>query len=44
MLVVTGGVERTEDEYRVLLEKAGFRLARVVPTRTSASIIEAIPA
>ena len=44
MLVVPGGQERSEDEYRVLLEKAGFRLTRVVPTRTSASIIEAIPA
>ena len=44
MLVVPGGEERSEDEYRSLLEKAGFRLTRVVPTRTSASIIEAVPA
>jgi len=44
MLLVPGGQERSEDEYRVLLEKAGFRLTRVVPTRTSASIIEAVPA
>ena len=43
MLVVPGGQERTEDEYRSLLEKSGFRLTRVIPTRTSASIIEAIP-
>jgi SAM-dependent methyltransferase len=44
MLVVPGGEERTEDEYRALLEKAGFRLTRVIPTRTSSgSIIEAIP-
>ncbi|MGI9147337.1 MAG: methyltransferase [Chloroflexota bacterium] len=43
MLLVPGGQERTEDEYRLLLEQAGFRLARVVPTRTSASIIEAVP-
>ena len=43
MLLVPGGEERSEDEYRVLLEKAGFQLTRVVPTRTSASIIEAIP-
>ena len=43
MLVVPGGEERTEDEYRILLEKSGFRLTRVIPTRTSASIIEAIP-
>jgi hypothetical protein len=44
MLVVPGGQERSEDEYRVLLEKSGFRLTRVIPTRTpSGSIIEAIP-
>ncbi|MBV9597226.1 MAG: hypothetical protein JOZ87_10200 [Chloroflexi bacterium] len=43
MLLVPGGQERTENEYRTLLDKAGFRLTRVVPTRTSASIIEAIP-
>ena len=44
MLLVPGGEERSEDEYRALLEKAGFRLTRVVPTRTSASLIEAVPA
>lgn len=43
MLLVPGGQERTENEYRMLLEKTGFRLTRVVPTRTSASVIEAIP-
>jgi len=44
MLLIPGGQERSQEEYRILLEKAGFRLTRVVPTRTSASIIEAIPA
>jgi len=44
MLVVPGGEERSEDEYRALLEKAGFRLMRVVRTRTSACLIEAGPA
>ena len=44
MLVVPGGQERTEEEYRILLEKASFRLTRVIPTRTpSGSILEAIP-
>ncbi len=38
-----GGRERTENEYRGLLEAAGFRLARVVPTRTAWSLIEAKP-
>jgi hypothetical protein len=45
MLVVPGGQERSEDEYRILLEKAGLRLTRMIPTRArSGSIIEAIPA
>lgn len=41
MLVQTGGGERTEAEFRAVLQKAGFRLARAVP---SASLIEAVPA
>lgn len=44
MLVLPGGMERTEDEYRQLLETAGFRLVRIVPTRTWVSVIEAEPA
>jgi hypothetical protein len=43
MLAVTGGQERTEAEYRALLEKAGFRLKRVVPTQSAVSVIEAAP-
>jgi hypothetical protein len=43
MLIVPGGEERDETEYCALLAKAGFRLTRVVPTRTSASVIEAVP-
>jgi hypothetical protein len=31
MLVIPGGKERTEDEYRKLFAAAGFRLTRVVP-------------
>jgi hypothetical protein len=41
MLVGPGGQERTEPEYRALLDKAGFRLARVVPTESAVSIVEA---
>jgi SAM-dependent methyltransferase len=41
MLAMTGGLERTEDEYRKLLASVGFRLARVVPTRADVSVIEA---
>ena len=41
MLAVTGGQERTEDEYRSLLDKAGLRLTRVIPTQSPVSIVEA---
>jgi hypothetical protein len=41
MLVLAGGQERTGDEYRALLADAGFRMDRIIPTRTSSSIIEA---
>jgi hypothetical protein len=44
MLVIPGGRERTEAQYRDLLGAAGFRLARVVPTRMEVDIIEAVPA
>ena len=43
MLVMPGGQERTEAEYAALLEKAGFRLARVVPTASPVSVVEAVP-
>ncbi|WP_234685286.1 acetylserotonin O-methyltransferase [Bradyrhizobium monzae] len=42
MLVQMGGQERTADEYKLLLGKAGFRLAQVVPTNSAASILEAV--
>jgi O-methyltransferase domain/Dimerisation domain len=43
MLAIPGGQERTEPEYRDLLDKAGFRLTRVVPTQSAASVVEAVP-
>ncbi len=43
MLVMPGGQERTENEYGALLSRAGFRLARVVPTPSAVSIVEAVP-
>jgi hypothetical protein len=43
MLVVPGGQERTEAEYVTLLEKARFRLTRVVPTDSVVSVVEAVP-
>jgi hypothetical protein len=44
MLSLPGGQERTEPEYRSLLDKAGFRMARVVPTQSAVSVVEAFPA
>lgn len=41
MLTIAGGQERTEEEYRALLAKAGLRLTRVIPTMSPASIVEA---
>lgn len=43
MLVLTGGKERTEEEFRELLTSSGFRLNRVLPTPAGISIIEAMP-
>jgi hypothetical protein len=42
MLVSPGGVERTEGEFRALLSKAGFRLNRIIPTRSPVNIVEAV--
>lgn len=44
MMTLPGGTERTESEYGALLAKAGFRLNRVVPTASAASVVEALPA
>ena len=44
MLTSPGGVERTEEEYAALLSEAGLRLARVIPTRSPFSIVEAVRA
>ena len=43
MLVMSGGRERTEAEFRLLFDESGFRLTRVVPTVAPVSIIEGIP-
>lgn len=42
MLVNTGGLERTESEFRALLAGSGFRLHRVVGTTTPNSVLEAV--
>lgn len=43
MLVLTGGRERSMDEYRELLDSTGFRLNRVVRTAAHFAVIEAFP-
>ena len=43
MLVMSGGRERTKDEYSSLLEKSGLHLTRVIPTLAPVSILEATP-
>lgn len=43
MLVMPGGRERTEAEFRALFAGAGFDLTRVVPTQSPLSVVEAKP-
>jgi len=42
MLVNVTGRERTEQQYRTLFEQSGFKLKRVVPTKSLSNIIEGI--
>jgi hypothetical protein len=42
MMILTGGRERTEEEFRSLLREGGFSLAQVIPT-PGASILESRP-
>ena len=42
MLLFLRGRERTEAEYRELLDNAGLRLQNVTPTASPFSIIEAV--
>jgi hypothetical protein len=43
MLTVTGGLERTAEEYGELLAAANFKLTRVVRTAIPQSVVEAVP-
>jgi hypothetical protein len=40
MLVITGGRERTEAEFRNLFESSGLKLSRIIPTEENVCIIE----
>jgi hypothetical protein len=42
MLTIEGGKERTEKEYKELLDAAGLHLTRIIPTRSPFSIVEAV--
>ena len=41
MMVLAGGMERTEAEYRALLEATGCTLTRILPTGAGVSVLEA---
>jgi hypothetical protein len=43
MLAMTGGRERTEAEFRALLDAADYKLTRIIPTMAPQSILEAVP-
>jgi len=43
MLVMTGGRERTEPEFRTLLDASGYKLTKIVPTMAPQSVIVAAP-
>jgi len=44
MMVLPGGVERTEAEYRTLFEAAGLTLSGITPTASPSFVIEGRPA
>ena len=43
MLTFPGGIERTEEEYRGLLERASFQLSSIIPTSSVISVVEGRP-
>lgn len=43
MMIIVGGRERTEEQYRHLFARAGFKLSRIIPTAHEVSIIEGVP-
>ena len=42
MMMVIGGQERTETEFRTLYAQAGFTLTRIIPTQSPFSVIEGV--
>ena len=43
MLVFPGGLERTEEQFRSLYQKAGFELTSITPTESAVCVIEGRP-
>ena len=43
MLTLPGGIERTAEEYKALLEQSGFHLRSITPTASMVSVIEGTP-
>ncbi len=41
MLILEGGLERTADEFQMLLTNSGFKLTRVIETESALSLVEA---
>jgi hypothetical protein len=44
VLWIVDGRQRTRGDHEQLLNKAGLRLERVIPTMSDVSILEAVPA
>ena len=44
MLLLPGGRERTEQQFRELFAASGWRLNRIIPTHSPVSIVEGVPA
>jgi SAM-dependent methyltransferase len=43
MLVVSGGRQRSEQEFRSLYDAAGFALTQIVPTASPVCLVEGVP-
>ena len=43
MMLIPGGLERTEEQYRRLFEASGFELTSVTPTASLVSVVEGRP-
>lgn len=44
MLTLSGGLERSESEFKTIIEKAGFKITNIMATGCPLNIIEAMPA